>query len=78
MTIGSDDLARRVQAQEMVLTQLLAHAQSKDGADLLAHLEQIFTVKGQTNDRADGGPDSTQHAHSIIEAAKKVAAVHQG
>ena len=78
MTIGSDDLARRVQAQEMVLTQLLAHVQGKGDVDLLSHLEQIFTVKGETNDRADGGPDSTQHAHSIIQAAKKVAEVHKG
>ena len=73
-TTDMDDLERRLLAQEMVLPQLLAH--QPNSADLLAHLEKMFTAKGDPHDTSDGRPDTTKIARGIIEAAKKVAQVH--
>ena len=73
-TTHMDVLERRLQAQEMVLTQLLAH--QPNGAALLGHLEQMFTAKGDPKDTSDGSPDTTKLALGIIQAAKKVASVH--
>jgi len=73
-TTHLDELERRVQAQEMVLTQLLAH--QPNAAALIGHLEQMFTAKGPNTDTTDGSRDTTQVALGIIQGAKKVAAVH--
>jgi DNA mismatch endonuclease (patch repair protein) len=73
-TTNLDELERRVQAQEMVLTQLLAH--QPNAAALIGHLEQMFTAKGPNTDTSDGSRDTTAVALGIIQGAKKVAEVH--
>jgi DNA mismatch endonuclease (patch repair protein) len=73
-TTHLDELERRVQAQEMVLTQLLAH--QPNAAALIGHLEQMFTAKGPNTDTSDGSRDTTAVALGIIQGAKKVSEVH--
>ena len=76
MAVDRADLDRRIQAHELLLTELLARASEQNG-ELLTHLEQMLSQKGPTNDRDDGGPDTLQYAQGIVAAARKLTTTHQ-
>jgi len=76
MAVDRADIDRRVQAQEMILTELLARASEQDG-NLLTHLEQMLSQKGPTHDRDDDGPDSLRYAQGIVAAARRLSEAHK-